>query len=108
MYRKDAARNPSGCAVVLELAIEQQDRGEQHDGGDEADQRPAIIMIAEQCRPVAGAPGRMCSSTCRDETTARRDGRQQRHRVMAGARPEPDVEDRPHRQRCEQHALQQA
>jgi len=37
--------------------VEQQDRGKQDDGGNEAEQRPGIIVIAEQRRTIAGVAG---------------------------------------------------
>jgi len=40
-------------AVVPELFVEQQHGRERNDGNGKADERPAVIMVAEQRRAVA-------------------------------------------------------
>src|SRR5262245_66624681 len=46
-----------GGLVVSELAVDREHRGERDDGNGEADERPRVVVIAEQCRAVAGIAG---------------------------------------------------
>ena len=106
--REGAAGGRQDGLVVLELAVEQQDRGNQDDGGNEAEQRPGIIVIAEQRRTIAGVAGHDVQQHLPGRRNRACDRRQQRHRIVAGAGAEADIEDRPDGQRREQDALQQA
>ena len=65
-------------------------------------------MITEQRRAIAGISGHDMQENLAHGEASAGGGCQERHRIVAGTRPEADIQNRSHGQHCKLYALQQA
>jgi hypothetical protein len=65
-------------------------------------------MVTEQRRAVAWVSGHDMQQDLPRGKSCAGDGGQERHRIVAGAEPEADIQNRTHRQHGELDALEQA
>ena len=82
--------------------------GDQDDGRRKADEGPGVIVIAEQRRAIAGIARHDVQQDLAHGEGRAGGGDEQRRRVVAGARPEADIENGAHGQQRELDALEQA
>src|SRR5262249_55484179 len=82
-------------AVVPELSVEQQHGREREDGDGKANEGPAVIMVAEQRRAIAGGSRHDVQQDLPRGEGRAGDGGEKRDGIVAGPQPEADVENRP-------------